>query len=68
MNFNKRNDHFYLSLNYLLRTITTYIKFDKKQDSTDSSPTVRCKETRLFGTFLYKLAIFIKLKNYLNVA
>ena len=44
MNFNKRNDHFYLSLNYLLRTITTYIKFDKKQDSTDSSPKSICKK------------------------
>ena len=30
--------------------------------------TVPCKETQLFSTFLYKLAIFIKLKNCLNVA
>ena len=32
------------------------------------APTVACRETRLFGTFLYKSHIFIKLKNHLNLA
>ena len=36
--------------------------------TTEKCYTVRCKETRLFGNFLYELDISIKIKNYLNVA